>query len=174
MIPFGRVARRGLRLWNGSNRRDLLLNAVEPQRKIRVERETVEPHTFRPAKRHSRSTGQTKPWPRIEQALRVTDLLLQAGGFSAIVLDLRSIAPEHVSRIPLATWFRYGAAAERSRTSVLLKASITLRDRQPASFVFRGCRYEVEHAYGPWLTEGDWWNHQTWALEQWDLMVSPP
>jgi recombination protein RecA len=52
--------------------------------------------------------------------LRVTDLLLQAGGFSAIVLDLGSIAPEHVSRIPLATWFRYGAAAERSRTSVLL------------------------------------------------------
>jgi hypothetical protein len=47
-------------------------------------------------------------------------LLLQAGGFSAIVLDLGSIAPEHVSRIPLATWFRYGAAAERSRTSVLL------------------------------------------------------
>jgi hypothetical protein len=52
--------------------------------------------------------------------LRVTDLLLQAGGFSAIVLDLGSIAPEHVSRIPLATWFRYGAAAERSRTSVVL------------------------------------------------------
>jgi hypothetical protein len=52
--------------------------------------------------------------------LRVADLLLQAGGFSAIVLDLGSIAPEHVSRIPLATWFRYGAVADRSRTSVLL------------------------------------------------------
>jgi hypothetical protein len=52
--------------------------------------------------------------------LRVTDLLLQAAGFSAIVLDLGSIAPEHVLRIPLATWFRYGAAAERSRTSVIL------------------------------------------------------
>jgi protein ImuB len=50
------------------------------------------------------------------------------------------------------------------------RASITLRDRQPASFVFRECRYEVEHAYGPWLAEGDWWNRQTWALEQWDLI----
>jgi len=59
-------------------------------------------------------------WSRIEQALRVTDLLLQAGGFSAIVLDMASIAPEHVSRIPPATWFRYRAAAERSRASVLL------------------------------------------------------
>jgi len=66
------------------------------------------------------SRRTAKPWSRIEQALRVTDLLLQAGGFSAIVLDLGSIAPEHVSRIPLATWFRYGAAAERSRTSVVL------------------------------------------------------
>jgi len=50
------------------------------------------------------------------------------------------------------------------------RASIMLRDRHPASFVFRDCRYEVEHAYGPWLAEGDWWNRQTWALEQWDLI----
>jgi len=51
------------------------------------------------------------------------------------------------------------------------RASITLGNRQPASFVFRDCRYEVEHAYGPWLAEGDWWNCQTWALEQWDLIA---
>jgi protein ImuB len=50
------------------------------------------------------------------------------------------------------------------------RASITLRDRQPASFVFRDCRYEVKHAYGPWLAEGHWWNRETWALEQWDLI----
>ena len=74
----------------------------------------------RPSKRYGLSSRTARPWSWIEQALRVTDLLLQGGGFSAIVLDLGSIAPEHVSRIPLATWFRYGAAAERSRTSVLL------------------------------------------------------
>jgi hypothetical protein len=50
----------------------------------------------------------------------VTDLLLQAGGFSAIVLDLGSIAPGDASRIPLATWFRYRAAAERTQASILL------------------------------------------------------
>jgi recombination protein RecA len=101
-------------------RRDAVApRCAEPQRKIRVERETVEPHTLRPSRRYNPST-RTKPWSRIEQALRVTDLLLQAGGFSAIVLDLGSIAPEHLSRIPLATWFRYGGAAERSRTSVVL------------------------------------------------------
>ena len=93
---------------------------AEPQRRIRPEREMFEPPTPQTFKSHGFSTRTTKPWSRIEQALRVTDLLLQAGGFSAIVLDLGSIVPEHVSRIPLATWFRYGAAAERSRTSVLL------------------------------------------------------
>ena len=49
--------------------------------------------------------------------------------------------------------------------------SITLRGRQPASFVFRSCRYEVEHAYGPWLAEGDWWQRESWKLEQWDLIA---
>jgi len=47
-------------------------------------------------------------------------LLLQAGGFSAIVLDMASIAAQHVSRVPLATWFRYRAAAERTQASVLV------------------------------------------------------
>ncbi len=62
----------------------------------------------------------TKPWSRIDQALRVVDLLLQGGGFSAIVLDMCSIAPEDVLRIPLSTWFRYRADAERTQTSILL------------------------------------------------------
>jgi recombination protein RecA len=61
-----------------------------------------------------------KPWPRIDQALRVADLLLQGGGFGAVVLDMCSIAPEHALRVPLATWFRYRAAAERTQTSILL------------------------------------------------------
>lgn len=65
-------------------------------------------------------SGKGRPWSRIEQALRATDLLLQAGGFGAIVLDMGSLAPEHVSRIPLATWFRYRAGAERTQASVLL------------------------------------------------------
>jgi protein ImuB len=53
------------------------------------------------------------------------------------------------------------------------KVSITLRGRQPASFVFRDCRYEVEHAYGPWLAEGNWWQRESWELEQWDLVARP-
>jgi protein ImuB len=51
------------------------------------------------------------------------------------------------------------------------RVSVALRYRQPASFVFRDCRYEVEHAYGPWLAEGDWWQRESWAVEQWDLIA---
>jgi recombination protein RecA len=61
-----------------------------------------------------------KPWNRLDQAVRAADLLLQAGGFSAIVLDLGGTAPEHAKRIPLATWFRFRQAANRTRCSLLV------------------------------------------------------
>jgi recombination protein RecA len=93
---------------------------AEPQRKVRTEREAVEAVSFTQAASSEVRRVAGKPWPRIEQALRATDLLLQAGGFGAIVLDMGSLAPEHASRIPLATWFRYRAAAERTQASILL------------------------------------------------------
>lgn len=61
-----------------------------------------------------------KPWPQLEQAIRATDLLLQAGGFAAIVLDLADTAPENAKRIPLATWFRFRQAAARTRCSLVV------------------------------------------------------
>jgi RecA/RadA recombinase len=63
---------------------------------------------------------QEKNWTRLEQALQATDLLLQAGGFAAIVLDLGGIDPSEGMRIPLATWFRYRQAADRTRASLLV------------------------------------------------------
>lgn len=63
---------------------------------------------------------RTISWQAIDQAVRATDLLLQGGGFSAIVLDFGGVSPEMMWRIPLATWFRFRAACERTRTSLLL------------------------------------------------------
>lgn len=93
---------------------------AEPQPKVRAERETFASPPQPRAPQANLRTRPGKPWARIEQSLRVTDLLLQAGGFSAIVLDMAGIAAEHVSRVPMATWFRYRAAAERTQASVLL------------------------------------------------------
>jgi recombination protein RecA len=93
---------------------------AEPQPRMRVERESFAPQPQPPVQQANLWTRSGKPWSRIEQALRVTDLLLQAGGFSAIVVDMASIAAEYAVRVPLATWFRYRAAAERTQASVLL------------------------------------------------------
>ena len=67
-----------------------------------------------------KTAPRSKSWARLEQALRVTDLLLQAGGFSCIVLDMGSLKAEYALRVPLATWFRFRAAAERLQSNVLL------------------------------------------------------
>lgn len=93
---------------------------AEPQPRVRPEREIFAAQPQPRAPQANLRTRPGKPWARIEQALRVTDLLLQAGGFSAIVLDMAGIVPEYVSRVPLATWFRYRVAAERTQASVLL------------------------------------------------------
>lgn len=92
----------------------------EPQRKVKLPQERFE---LRPQQINSAARQQLRserPWMRMDQAMRVTDLLLQAGGFSTIVLDMGSIGAEYASRVPLARWFRYRAAAERTRASVLL------------------------------------------------------
>ena len=103
---------------------------------------------------------RTKPWPRLEQALRAADLLLLAGGFSAIVLDMGGLAPEVASRVPLATWFRYRAAAESTHASILLlaqygcaksSAELTLKLEpgsalSESSTVFTGMSHSVEVA----------------------------
>jgi hypothetical protein len=92
---------------------------AEPQHRARPRQESAVPASPRVSGAPRRDMP-AKPWSRMEQALRSADLLLQAGGFSAIVLDMGGLAPEFVSRVPLATWFRYRAAAERTQTSILL------------------------------------------------------
>jgi hypothetical protein len=70
----------------------------------------------------SRNAGYKKSqiWGRLDQAIRATDLLLQAGGFAAIVLDLGNENIEHGRSIPLATWFRFRQAAERTRCCLIV------------------------------------------------------
>jgi hypothetical protein len=46
--------------------------------------------------------------------------LLQAGGFAAIVLDLGGMDPAQGMRIPLASWFRFRQAADRTRCSLVV------------------------------------------------------
>lgn len=158
-----------------------------------MEREVFEPNPPQPPGRNKRPMVPGKPWSRIEQALRVTDLLLQGGGFSAIVLDMGSIAPEHALRVPAATWFRYRAAAEQSHAAILLltqhacaksSAGLVLR-LQPGdglrdeATIFTGLEYRVEVLRERFravsgnvvplrkppqrATDARWQSHPTWA-----------
>ena len=56
---------------------------------------------------------------RLEQLLRVTDLLLESGGFGLIALDLGDLPSQTARRIPLATWFRFRRAVEHTFTVLL-------------------------------------------------------
>ena len=56
---------------------------------------------------------------RLEQVLRVADLLLESGGFGLIVLDLADLPPQSARRIPLTTWFRFRRAVEHKPTILL-------------------------------------------------------
>ncbi len=56
----------------------------------------------------------------VEQALRVTDLLLQSGGFGLVVIDLANVPFKTARRIPLTSWFRFRRAVEHTPTVLLV------------------------------------------------------
>jgi RecA/RadA recombinase len=132
-------------------------HGAQPQHRPRPQKESSEP-SFTPVTQTRRSPKRAKQYDAIEQGVRSVDLLLQTGGFSAIVLDMGSIAPEYVARVELSTWHRYRLAAERSQSSILLlsqhpcaKSSSELQLRLSApeeldeeSTVFTGMQPRVE------------------------------
>jgi hypothetical protein len=52
--------------------------------------------------------------------LKITDLLLQSGGFGMVVLDMGDIPAESTRRVPLTSWFRFRRAVEPTATVLLL------------------------------------------------------
>jgi recA bacterial DNA recombination protein len=94
----------------------------------------------------------------LEQVLKVTDLLLQGGGFGMVVLDLGDIPPESARRVPLTSWFRFRRAVEPTATVLLLV------EQEPcaktcASLVVRLEREAVcARDSVPVLTHEGWWN----------------
>jgi hypothetical protein len=57
---------------------------------------------------------------RLEQVLKVTDLLLQGGGFGMVALDLGDIPVASARRVPLTSWFRFRRAVEPTATVLLI------------------------------------------------------
>jgi hypothetical protein len=57
-----------------------------------------------------------------EHALRATDLLIQAGGFGVVALDLAEAVPAALNRIPATAWFRFRRAVESTPTILAVLA----------------------------------------------------
>ncbi|HYV61189.1 MAG TPA: hypothetical protein VE958_00860, partial [Bryobacteraceae bacterium] len=57
-----------------------------------------------------------------EHALRAADLLIQAGGFGVVALDLAEVAPSALNRIPSTAWFRFRRAVESTPTILTVVA----------------------------------------------------
>ena len=57
---------------------------------------------------------------RIDQAFRATDLVLHAGGFGLVALDLGDFPPATVRGLPLYVWFRFRRAVEHTPTIFLV------------------------------------------------------
>jgi hypothetical protein len=60
----------------------------------------------------------------VEQALRVTDLLLQSGGFGLVIIDLGDVPVKLARRIPLTSWFRFQRAVENTPTVLFVIAPV--------------------------------------------------
>jgi hypothetical protein len=56
----------------------------------------------------------------VEQALKAADLLVHAGGWGVIVMDLTGIASPVVRRIPMSWWYRFRRAVEHTPTSFVV------------------------------------------------------
>jgi protein ImuB len=85
----------------------------------------------------------------------------QLDGFRIEQFSISSTESAKLSSAPLRP------AMRRLRPAEIV--SVTLQSERPKSFTFRGQRYAIERAYGPWLTGGEWWTAALWSSEQWDL-----
>ena len=79
-----------------------------------------EGHDFSRANKTFLKAGALAPQKKVEgpveQALRVTDLLLQSGGFGMVAIDLSDVPLKMARRIPLTSWFRFQRAVENTPT----------------------------------------------------------
>jgi hypothetical protein len=56
----------------------------------------------------------------LDRALKAVNLVLQAGGFDLVILDLAEVPALAIRRFPFTTWFRLQRVIEGSRTVCLL------------------------------------------------------
>jgi hypothetical protein len=57
---------------------------------------------------------------RIDRAFKAADMILHAGGFGVVVLDLCEVPLRDLNSIPLSYWYRFRLAVENTPTSLIV------------------------------------------------------
>jgi recombination protein RecA len=94
-----------------------------------------------------------------EHALKAADLLIQAGGFAIVAMDLADLEVRDAKRIPLASWFRLRHTAEKMRSAFVvigrevnakscsnLQISLTPRQDHWSGKLFEGFSTQAQNA----------------------------
>jgi len=124
--------------------RELPRRGIRPPRSLPFVRESYPTHG------DVRQARSVKPWKRLEQALKTTDLLLHSGGWGVVVFDLGGISWVDARRINLSMWFRFKRAVENTSTILLLVeeescakscASVVLRCSRKGDFWSRAAAH---------------------------------
>ena len=96
------------------------------------------------------------PDETINRALKALNLVLQAGGFGCVVLDLADAPPSALRRIPFTTWLRVQRVIEGSDTACVLVAPQPVgRSAGGLTLMLSGC--------GRWTGDADRNRHLTGA-----------
>lgn len=82
----------------------------------------------------------------IERAMKATDILLHAGGFGLVALDLADIPLHQSSRIQTSSWFRFQRAVEGKPTSLFVIS------RAPNTCSCASLVLELRRENAQWLT----------------------
>jgi len=64
-----------------------------------------------------------EPWALLDRALKALNLILQAGGFGVVAIDLADVPPASIRHIPFTTWLRVQRTIEGSDTACVLLTS---------------------------------------------------
>jgi recombination protein RecA len=69
------------------------------------------------------SSNVLAPAERVERAVKALNLVLQAGGFGVVAIDLADVPASTLKQIPFTTWLRVQRVIEGSDTACLIVAS---------------------------------------------------
>ena len=104
---------------------------------------------------------------KMENAFKAADMLLQAGGFGLVGLDISDVPPQSARRIISSWWYRFRRAVEKTPTSfIVIAADSCVRscaslallltrnsDTQPDLNVMTGLHFHVEFKKPMLVTE---------------------